>query len=82
MRSLPGYSRGEIAFVATREKVVHLDDVLLRRSMVAMLGHVTRQAVTEVGEVLAEHLGWDARRRESEITRALEILKDQHQVDL
>jgi glycerol-3-phosphate dehydrogenase len=82
MRSLPEYSRGEIAFVARREKVVHLDDVLLRRSMMAMLGHVTQQAVTEVGEVLAEHLRWDAGRREFEIARALEMLKDQHQVEL
>ena len=38
LQSLPSYSRREIAFLAQCEKVVHLDDLLLRRSMLAMLG--------------------------------------------
>ena len=80
--SLPEYSRGEIAFMAAHEKVVHLDDVLLRRSMAAMLGRVTHEVVREVAEVLAAQVGWDPSVRESEISRAMEILRDKHQLEL
>ena len=80
--SLPGYSRREIEFISAQEKVVHLDDVLLRRSMLAMLGRVTREAMIEIADVLAGPLMWDARRKEFEIARTLGILKDRHQSDL
>ncbi|MFH1184780.1 MAG: glycerol-3-phosphate dehydrogenase/oxidase [Chloroflexota bacterium] len=82
MRWLAAYSRGEIEFMAVHEKVVHLDDVLLRRSMLAMLGHATREGVREIADVLAGVLRWDAARQEAEIARTLQILKEKHQVDL
>ncbi len=79
---LPSYSRREILFLAQCEKVVHLDDLLLRRSMLAMLGRLTRRGVDEIAAVLAEALGWDAKQRESEVARALDILADRHEVRL
>jgi len=38
----PTYLRGEIAYLVRTEKVVHLDDLILRRSSLGMLGLVTR----------------------------------------
>src|SRR5690606_38187870 len=35
---VPGYSRREVMFITRHEKVVHLDDFVLRRSLIAMLG--------------------------------------------
>jgi glycerol-3-phosphate dehydrogenase len=63
LASLPDYSRREIAFLASNENVLHLDDLVLRRSMLAMLGRLTPPALDELAEVVAESLGWDAARK-------------------
>ena len=80
LKSLPSYSKRELAFLAQGEKVVHLDDLLLRRSMLAMLGRLTAEAVDEIAAALAEALGWTPKQRKSEVARALEILAQQHEV--
>ena len=82
LRGLPTYSRREIGFIATQEKVVHLDDVLLRRTKLAMLGQLSLDAVREIADSLATFLNWSEERKEAEIARARDILKDKHQVQL
>jgi glycerol-3-phosphate dehydrogenase len=82
LKSLPSYSQREIAFLAQCEKVVHLDDLLLRRSMLAMLGQLTRAAVEEIGSALADSMNWSADQKQIEVERALEILADRHQARL
>ncbi len=82
LKSLPSYSRREIGFLAQCEKAVHLDDVLLRRSMLAMLGKLSRLAVEEIADAMAEAFGWDAAQKEKEMQRALVILDEQHGVKL
>ncbi len=82
LKSLPSYSRREIAFLAQCEKVLHLDDLILRRSMLAMLGHLTRPALDEIADALAEALSWSAQQKQAELDRALNILHEQHGVVL
>ncbi len=82
LESLPTYSRREIGFAAQYEKIVHLDDFLLRRSMLAMLGRLTREAVDEIANVLAEYKNWNEEQKNAEAARTLEILADRHQVRL
>ncbi len=82
LKSLPSYSRREIAFLGQCEKVVHLDDLLLRRSMLAMLGRLSREVVEELGDALGEALGWSSEQRKEEVTRALAVLADKHEVRL
>lgn len=82
LTSLPSYSRREIAFLAACEKVVHLDDLLLRRSMLAMLGKLSRQAVEEVAEALGDALSWSVDGKRAEISQCLSLLADQHGVAL
>ena len=82
LQNLPSYSQREIAFLAQYEKVVHLDDLLLRRSMLAMLGRLNREAVHEIAGCLAESLNWSAEQTNAEITRTLKILADKHEVRL
>lgn len=82
LKSLPSYSRREIGFLAQHEKVVHLDDFLLRRSMLAMLGRLTREAVAEIADALGESLNWEEERRKVEVARTFEILADRHGVQL
>jgi glycerol-3-phosphate dehydrogenase len=67
---------------ALHEKVIHLDDLLLRRSMLAMLGRLSRPAVDEAASALAHQLHWDAGRVQSETARFLEIMRVRHDVAL
>ncbi len=81
-RWLPDYSLREIIFLAQHEKICHLDDLLLRRSLLAMLGRVTGDIVEELAGALANALGWDEDRKAAEIARTLLILADKHGVQL
>ena len=65
----PEYSTAEIAHLARTEGVVHLDDLLMRRTSVAFTGGATAEAVRAVAEAAADALGWDAARVEDEIER-------------
>lgn len=82
IRSLPDYSLREIIFLAQHEKICHLDDFLLRRSMLAMLGRVTGDMVAELARALGNALGWDEERKAAEIARTLLILSERHGVQL
>ena len=82
LKSLPDYSRREITFLIQYEKIHHLDDFVLRRSMLAMLGHVTREMIEELAGVFANALGWDEEQRAAEVARTLFILEDKHGVVL
>ena len=81
-RSLPDYTLREILFLAQHEKICHLDDFLLRRSMLAMLGRVTGEAIEEVARALGNALGWNEERKAAEVARTFLILSDRHGVRL
>ncbi|MBN2386930.1 MAG: glycerol-3-phosphate dehydrogenase/oxidase [Anaerolineales bacterium] len=78
----PEMTRGEIVFLVTQEGVVHLDDLLLRRTMLAILGQLTHSLVEELGEICGATLGWSQGERQAEVKRALKILADRHGVRL
>ena len=80
--TLPDYSRREITFVLQHEKVLHMDDFLLRRSMLGMLGRVTREMIEELAGVFSNVLGWKAEERQAEVERTLSLLADRHGVRL
>lgn len=78
----PNYTQREIQFLATHEKVAHLDDLLLRRSLIAMLGQTTKSLLEELADLVGDCLGWSAEVRTSEVERAAQILQDKHGVVL
>lgn len=82
LESLPDYSFREIAYLVQHEKIIHLDDFLLRRSMLAMLGRLTREMILELTHTLGDILGWDGEQKKAEAARALSILADRHEVRL
>jgi glycerol-3-phosphate dehydrogenase len=82
LRNMPEMTRREVLFLAENEKIVHLDDLLLRRTMLAYLGRLTRPLVVELADHLGQALGWPQTRAESEVDRFLAILADRHGVRL
>jgi glycerol-3-phosphate dehydrogenase len=82
IQSMPDYTLREILFLAQHEKICHLDDFLLRRSMLAMLGRVNGEMINELAKALGNALGWDEERKAAEVARTFLILSDRHGVRL
>ena len=74
---IPGYTRREIEFLCEREDVVRLDDVLMRRTSLAILGRLTPAGIQEIAEICAAQLGWTPARVEEEKARSFKILHDE-----
>ena len=79
---LPSYSRGEIVFLAKQEKIIRLEDLILRRTHIAKLGMLTRPLLEELAEILADVLGWDDARTKAELARTVDLMARKHQVTL
>ncbi|MDT3317948.1 glycerol-3-phosphate dehydrogenase/oxidase [Microbacterium sp. KSW4-11] len=71
LSSLPRFSSGEFRHIARTESIVHLEDILLRRTNIAFRGEATPEVVEEVADAVADVMGWDAATRGTEIDRAL-----------
>ncbi len=82
LQFLPTYSQREIEFILRTEKVIYLDDFLLRRSMLAKLGRLSPAAINEVANCFSITHNWSTDRREEEIDRAYHVLKEYHGVVL
>lgn len=78
LRTLPEYSRRELAYLALHEDVVHLDDLLLRRTLISMLGLTTVDVLRETAQILQDALGWSAELTQREIERAARIHQERH----
>ena len=71
LTTLPSYSTAELRHLARTEAVVHLDDVLMRRTSLAFIGAVTAESALEVAQAVAPELGWDAAQCRAEADRAM-----------
>ncbi|MCW3493689.1 glycerol-3-phosphate dehydrogenase/oxidase [Microbacterium sp. SSM24] len=69
---LPGYSTAELRHLAVTEDVVHLADLLMRRTSIAFVGSASEAAVAEIASAVAPVLGWDAARVAVEVERGLD----------
>jgi glycerol-3-phosphate dehydrogenase len=80
LKITPDYSREEVALMVEREKIVHLDDLLLRRTLLAYLGQLDRPRMEKMAGWLGEALGWTAEQTQMETDRCLRILAEEHEV--
>jgi glycerol-3-phosphate dehydrogenase len=76
------WSEGEIARIARVEQVVHLTDIVLRRTPLAITGGLTGRDLARIAEVAAGVLGWDAARLVQELANAREVLVTRHRLRL
>ncbi len=82
LKTTPDFTREEIERMAKREKIVRLDDLLLRRTLLGYLGQLSRPRVEQLADWLGDALGWDSKRKKDEVARAATILADRHSVRL
>jgi glycerol-3-phosphate dehydrogenase len=82
LRALPEYSRREILFMAVQEKIVHMDDLILRRTMMALLGKLSFDLLVELEGLLASVLDWPEARTHREIADTVRLVEKFHGVRL
>jgi glycerol-3-phosphate dehydrogenase len=75
-----GYSRREIEFIARHERVVHLDDLILRRTLMGLLGEVNGPLLEELAGIVAPILGWSKQHAAGEVERTIQLLEKVHGV--
>jgi glycerol-3-phosphate dehydrogenase len=78
LASLPRYSRREIEFIARNERVLHLDDILLRRTLIGLLGEATRPVILELAAIVAPVLHWPPQTAAAEVARTIHLLEKVH----
>ncbi|MBD9372328.1 glycerol-3-phosphate dehydrogenase/oxidase [Rhizobium sp. ARZ01] len=75
------YTAREILFLIRNEAVEHLDDLLLRRTTLAVAGELSLDMADAVLDILAEEKGWTPTKRAAERMRFLALMRDRHGVD-
>jgi len=78
----PGYTTSEIAWLSRTQQVVHLDDLLLRRTTLAVTGSLSRRGIEAISDIVAADRGWDRKRRDRELASAIDKLSGTHRLKL
>lgn len=81
-RSLPhaGYSAREVLYLLRTEAVEHLDDLLLRRTTLAISGELSLAMGEAVLDLMVTEKAWTPHRRAEERTRFLTLMRERHGV--
>jgi glycerol-3-phosphate dehydrogenase len=74
----PSFSSGEIRYLALNEWVVHLMDVVLRRTNHAFIGDISMDLLNELAAVVGTALGWNKARVASEVRDTADALSKWH----
>jgi glycerol-3-phosphate dehydrogenase len=78
LKTNPKITEDELRYFASYEKVIHLDDLLLRRTSIGWLGLIDEQSLEEIAGIVASELKWDEALKNSEIDRVKEIFQKNH----
>ena len=73
-------TEAEIAYLATNEFVVTLEDMLLRRTSLCIRGDVSGDIVRRVADVMARELRWSQEHASDEVDAFVRNLDDYHGV--
>jgi glycerol-3-phosphate dehydrogenase len=72
---------GEIKYLVSHEDVIHLDDLILRRTMIGKLGMVTPDSLREISEICASSLNWTIQETQIEMDRFTDLLRNRHKMN-
>lgn len=82
LKSDASYSSAEIRYIAQYESVVHLQDVILRRTNHAFTGSVSTELLEELAHIVGGALGWSTARVGREVSGAARELAAGHGIRL
>jgi len=81
LKTIPEISVGEVRYLLTQEDVVHLDDLILRRTMLGKLGQITPDGLREIAQICAEVLHWSGQKTQQEIDRYTDLMRYKHKMN-
>ena len=76
------YTVREIEFLIQRERVMHLDDLLMRRTSIGLLGEGTPELLDELADQLTRLRELTPEQRQAEIDHTRAIMKELHSVEI
>ncbi len=76
------YLKNEIINIIDKELVLNLDDLVLRRTAMALQGELTSKLLYELAEITADRLNWDKDEKQQQVQRTLHILQTKHSIVL
>jgi glycerol-3-phosphate dehydrogenase len=76
------YSGSEIDYIARNELVVHLTDIVMRRTPLAITASLNKTDLETIAAIAGEAFGWDAQRISDEIQSAVETLAEKNRLQL
>jgi len=82
LRHAADHSTAEIRYLCRETAVQHLADLVIRRTLLAIRGHVTPALLAELADIAAAELGWSLARRQDELRACTATLRDRHCVQL
>jgi len=82
LRHAPDYSQAEIRHLCRETGVRRLEDLVIRRTLLAIRGRVDVRLLSELADLAAAALGWTLTRRREEWRACAATLRDRHFVDL
>lgn len=80
LRDASDYSLQEFGWIIDHERVVHLADLVMRRSAIAVTGRLSARDLAALADLCADRLGWDAARRDAELDRTARMLRERHRM--
>lgn len=72
------YSLAEIEYIAGKEHVGHLADIVMRRTALAITGSLTRHDLEAIARVAGEVLGWRVERIATEVESVVSQLSERN----
>jgi glycerol-3-phosphate dehydrogenase len=75
LENQPSFSQREILYLAKTEMIVHLEDLVRRRSNLLKLGLLTPKLVEELASILKDALGWNEEECQDQIAQIMEEIE-------
>jgi glycerol-3-phosphate dehydrogenase len=82
LKNDPSFSSGEISYIARSESVVHLHDVVLRRTNHAFTGEISIELLEELASIVGPELGWSNEREAAEVAQTASELARTNGIEL
>lgn len=78
----PEVTRQELDWITRNEMVVHLEDLVMRRTALAITGRLTARDLATACDIAATALDWDDARKRAELQAARDRLEHVHRLRL
>ncbi len=66
--------KSQVVYAVEKEMAMTLEDVILRRTDIALTGKINKGELQDIGKLMGELLSWDERQVENEIGSAWNLL--------